>query len=91
MRSHLGASWGEGAWHSEENSFLPLEQLVHRHLVSRFPLLNLDCWEGFSNLRVWGDECQTGIEYFRYRQIYIRLTDEAQAYGGKFSAELIAV
>lgn len=50
VRTHLGTTRGESSWYSKENALLPLEELIHSHLISRLPLLDLHCWKMFTHL-----------------------------------------
>lgn len=47
---NLGTTRGKSSRYSEEDSLLPLEELVHGHLISWLPLLDFHCRETFTNL-----------------------------------------
>lgn len=48
--SYLGATRSKSSRYSEEDSLLPLEELIHSHLISWLALLDFHCGEMFTNL-----------------------------------------
>lgn len=52
---YLGTTRGKGSRYGKEDPLLPLEELIHSHLISWLPLLDLHCGELLTNLAIYGD------------------------------------
>ena len=49
---YLGTTRGKGSRYGKEDPLLPLEELIHSHLISWLPLLDLHCGELLTNLAI---------------------------------------
>lgn len=48
--TYLGTTRGKSTRNSKEDSLLPIKELIHGHLISWLPLLNLHCRKMLTNL-----------------------------------------
>lgn len=49
---YLGTTRGKGSRYGKEDPLFPLEELIHSHLISWLPLLDLHCGELLTNLAI---------------------------------------